>query len=282
MSIAIVTDSTAYLTPEELKTYNIHMIPLSVNLENGIFEEDIEIQASEFYDIVRESKAFPKTTQPPIGKFVELFETLKKDYDEVICVHLSSGISGTFQGALQAGAMVEGIEVHGFDSEIACSPQGYYAIEAAKMAKEGKTSAEILERLEEIKKMMRAYFIVDDLSHLQRGGRLSAAAALVGGLLQIKPVLHFSNKVIVPFEKIRTKKKAIARVEEMLAEDAMKYDRIYAMVIHANSEDEGKEWLEKMSEKYPNVEFYFSYFGPVIGTHLGEGSLGLGWVPLDV
>lgn len=129
--------------------------------------------------------------------------------------------------------------------------------------------------------MSKAYFIVDDLSHLQRGGRLSAAAALVGGLLQIKPVLHFKDKVIVPFEKIRTKKKAIARVEALLAEDAKKYDRLYAMVIHANREEEGKAWMAELSEKFPNVEFHFSYFGPVIGTHLGEGSLGLGWMPVD-
>lgn len=156
MSIAVVTDSTAYLSPEERKKYNIFMIPLSVTLEDGVYEEEIEIQAQEFYDKVRNSKVFPKTSQPPIGKFVELFETLAKDYDEVICIHLSSGISGTFQSALQAGSMVEGIVVHGFDSEISCAPQGYYAIQAAKMAQEGKSSSEILEKLEEIKRQMRA------------------------------------------------------------------------------------------------------------------------------
>ncbi|MBB5149712.1 MULTISPECIES: DegV family protein [Ureibacillus] len=280
MSIAVVTDSTAYLSPEEREKYNIYMIPLSVTLEDGVFEEEVEIHAKEFYDKVREAKVFPKTTQPPIGKFMELFETLSKDYDEVICIHLSSGISGTFQSALQAGNIIEGIKVHGFDSEISCAPQGYYAVQAAKMAKEGKTSDEILEKLEEIKSRMRAYFIVDDLSHLQRGGRLSSAAAIVGGLLQIKPVLHFENKVIVPFEKIRTKKKALSRVEELLSQDAAKYDRIHAMVIHANREQEALEWMAKMQEKFPNVEFHLSYFGPVIGTHLGEGSLGLGWVPV--
>ncbi|WP_339289093.1 DegV family protein [Ureibacillus sp. FSL K6-0786] len=280
MSIAVVTDSTAYLSPEEREKYNIYMIPLSVTLEDGVFEEEVEIHAKEFNDKVREAKVFPKTTQPPIGKFMELFETLSKDYDEVICIHLSSGISGTFQSALQAGNIIEGIKVHGFDSEISCAPQGYYAVQAAKMAKEGKTSDEILEKLEEIKSRMRAYFIVDDLSHLQRGGRLSSAAAIVGGLLQIKPVLHFENKVIVPFEKIRTKKKALSRVEELLSQDAAKYDRIHAMVIHANREQEALEWMAKMQEKFPNVEFHLSYFGPVIGTHLGEGSLGLGWVPV--
>ncbi|WP_342470170.1 DegV family protein [Ureibacillus sp. FSL K6-3587] len=279
MSIAVVTDSTAYLSPEERKQHNIYMIPLSVTLEDGVYEEEVEIQAKEFYDKVRNAKVFPKTSQPSIGKFVELFETLAKEYDEVICIHLSSGISGTYQSAMQAGNMVEGIKVRVFDSEISCSPQGYYALQAAKMAGEGKSSAVILETLEALKRRMRAYFIVDDLSHLQRGGRLSSAAAIVGGLLQIKPILHFENKVIVPFEKIRTKKKAINRVEELLAQDAAQYDRIYAMLIHANREEEAREWMAKLQEKFPNVEFALSYFGPVIGTHLGEGSLGLGWVP---
>lgn len=278
MSIAVVTDSTSYLTSEERKRYNIRMIPLSVNLEDGSYEEEVEITASEFYDKVRGAKSFPKTTQPPVGKFVELFEELAKDYDEVISIHLSCGISGTYQGAVQAGQMVDGIKVHAFDSEISCAPQGYYVAKAAEMAQQGASADEILSTLEEMKRMMRAYFIVDDLSHLQRGGRLSAAAALVGGLLQVKPILHFEEKVIVPFEKIRTKKKALRRVEELLAQDAMSGDKLQATVIHANCEEEGKEWMNQLAETYPNVEFQLSYFGPVIGTHLGEGSLGLGWV----
>lgn len=278
MSIAVVTDSTAYLTLEDRKRYNIQMIPLSVNLEDGSYEEEVEITASEFYEKVRKQKSFPKTTQPPIGKFVELFEELAKDYDEIISIHLSSGISGTYQGAIQAGQMVEGVKVHAFDSEISCSPQGYYVLKAAEMAQQGASTEEILSTLEEMKTVLRAYFVVDDLSHLQRGGRLSAAAALVGGLLQVKPILHFENKVIVPFEKIRTKKKALRRVEELLAQDAANGNQLQATVIHANCEEEGKQWMNQLAEAYPNVEFQLSYFGPVIGTHLGEGSLGLGWV----
>ncbi|BDH60784.1 hypothetical protein MTP04_09140 [Lysinibacillus sp. PLM2] len=278
MSIAVVTDSTAYLTPEERERYNIRMIPLSVTLEDGIYEEEIEITASEFYEKVRGAKVFPKTTQPPVGRFVELFEELSKDYDEVISIHLSSGISGTYQGAIQAADMVEGIKVHVFDSEISCSPQGLFARIASQMIRAGASMDEILRKLDEIKSKMKAYFVVDDLAHLQRGGRLSSAAALVGGLLQIKPVLHFENKVIVPFEKIRTKKKALKRVEELLAEDAAKYEKLHGMIIHANREEEAKEWMAELSEKYPNIEFHLSYFGPVIGTHLGEGSLGMGWV----
>lgn len=191
MKTAVVTDSTAYLTEEERQRYNVHMIPLGVNIEGTVYDEEIDITASEFYDRVRGAKEFPKTTQPPIGKFVELFETLAKDHEDVVTIHLSSGISGTYQGAVQAGDMVENINVYAFDSEIACYVQGMFVKEAVQLAEQGASGQEIMAHLEELKKSMDAYFVVDDLGHLQRGGRLSAAAALIGGLLQVKPILQF-------------------------------------------------------------------------------------------
>lgn len=278
MKTAIVTDSTAYLTLEERQRLNVYMIPLSVNIEGTIFDEEIDITASEFYDRVRGAKEFPKTTQPPIGKFVALYEALAKEYDEIVTVHLSSGISGTFQGAVQAGDMVEGIQVHAFDTEVAAYLEGMYVKEAAKKANAGASGAEIIAHLEDIRTSMGVYIVVDDLQHLQRGGRLSAAAALIGGLLQVKPVLTFQNKVIVPFEKIRTRKKALRRAEEQLAEAIEKYGALQATVIHANCEEEAMEWMNSLAEKYPTVDFTLSYFGPVIGTHLGEGAIAIGWI----
>lgn len=128
-----------------------------------------------------------------------------------------------------------------------------------------------------MKKTMRAYFMVDDLAHLQRGGRLSGAQALIGSLLQVKPILHFDDKVIVPFEKIRTRKKAMRRIVEMLKEDAAKMP-LEAAIIHANRPEDAEKWRAELQEELPEVDFTISHFGPVIGTHLGEGSLGLGWV----
>lgn len=277
MRTAVVTDSTAYTTQEERSRLNIRMIPLSVNIAGELFAEEKDITASEFYDKVRGAKEFPKTTQPPIGEFAALYEELGKDYDEVVSIHLSSGISGTYQGAVQAGEMVEGIDVHTFDSEISCAVQGFYVLRAAEMAAKGASAKEIMDALTDMQQYVRAYFIVDDLAHLQRGGRLSSAAALIGGLLQVKPVLHFVDKVIVPFEKIRTRKKALKRAEELLAADASKFEAMDAVVIHGNCEAEAEAWMAQLAVSYPNVNFKLSYFGPVIGTHLGEGAMGLGW-----
>jgi DegV family protein with EDD domain len=276
MKTAVVTDSTAYIPKELREKLNIHMIPLSVIFGNESLREEIDVTAGEFYKKVKD-RELPTTSQPPIGQFVELFETLAKEYDAVISVHLSSGISGTYQGAVSAGSMVEGIQVYPFDSETACMVQGFYALEAAELAGQGMNADEIIARLNEVKESMRAYFMVDDLSHLQRGGRLSNAQAFIGSLLQVKPLLHFVDKKIEPYEKVRTKKRALNRVSDLLGEDAKSGEKYRAAIIHANREEEAIEWKAELEVKYPNVEFSISYFGPVIGTHLGEGSLGMGW-----
>ncbi|MGG3467869.1 DegV family protein [Neobacillus pocheonensis] len=278
MKTAVVTDSTAYISKELREKCNIHMIPLNVIFGNEVYQEEIDITWSEFFEEVK-VKALPTTSQPPIGQFVELFERLASEgYEAVLSIHLSSGISGTYQGAVTAGTMVEGIKVYPFDSEISCMVQGFYALEAAGLASDGEDAEAIMFRLEELKKSARAYFMVDDLAHLHRGGRLSSAQAFIGSLLQVKPLLHFVDKVIVPFEKIRTRRKAMKRIVDLLEEDALSGGDWRAVIIHANREQEAEEWREELAKLYPNVEFSISYFGAVIGTHLGEGAMGLGWM----
>lgn len=277
MRTAIVTDSTAYI-PEELRTrFDIHIVPLNVVFGEEAYKEELELPASDFYEMVRRLDKLPTTSQPPIGEFVETFERLSKEYDAVISIHLSSGISGTYQGAVTAGDMVDDIKVYPFDSEISCMIQGFYVLEAAKMAKQGKDPEEIISYLTEIREESDAYFMVDDLTNLQRGGRLNGAAALIGSLLQVKPILQFEDKVIVPFEKIRTKKRAMKRIVELFDKAYQKGEPLQAAIIHANNEAEAIEWKKEMEQQYPNAEFVLSYFGAVIGTHLGEGAMGLGW-----
>lgn len=275
---AVVTDSTAYIPKDLREQFNIHMIPLSVIFGNETYQEEVDISVADFYDKVRNEQKLPTTSQPPIGQFVELFEQLSKEYEAVISIHLSSGISGTFQGAVSAGEMVGNIDVYPFDSEISCMVQGFYVVEAAKMAQQGKSPKEILARLNEMSQTLNAYFMVDDLAHLQRGGRLSSAQAIIGSLLQVKPLLHFENKLIVPFEKIRTRKKAMKRVADLLEQAVSGGEPYRAVIIHANREQEALEWKAELEAQFSNVEFSLSYFGPVIGTHLGEGAMGLGWV----
>ncbi|MCY8578950.1 DegV family protein [Bacillus haynesii] len=277
MKTAVVTDSTAYIPKDLRDRYNIYMIPLNVIFGETSYREEIDMSWKDYYKEVKAHENLPTTSQPAYGELISLYEKLGETYDAVISIHLSSGISGTFNSAVSASGMLDGIKVYPFDSEISCMAQGFYAIEAAEMAEKGAVPEEIIRHLDHMKTSMRAYFMVDDLSHLQRGGRLSGAQAFVGSLLKVKPILHFENKLIVPYEKIRTRKKAMNRLFELFGEDAEKGKPLRAVVIHANREEEADQIIEELSQKYAHVEFYKSYFGPVIGTHLGEGAMGIAW-----
>ncbi|WP_079478162.1 DegV family protein [Halobacillus salinus] len=277
MKTAVITDSTAYLPKQIRNEKQIHMVPLNVIFGHESYQEEVDIQADDFYDMVKENGDLPKTSQPSIGMMTEKLEELAKEYDAVVAIHLSSGISGTYQGMMTAGDMVEDIDVHVFDSEISCMMQGFYAIEAADLALNGATPEQIMERMNEMKTTMSAYFMADDLSHLHRGGRLNGAQAFVGGLLQVKPVLHFVDTKIVPFEKIRTRKKALKRILSLFEEDVKDGGEYKACMIHANREEEAAQIKAEIENQFDNVEVELSYFGPVIGTHLGEGAMGLGW-----
>lgn len=274
--VAILTDSTAYLPEELRKKHNITMIPLNVVFGVESYREEIDITAAEFYVHVRNTGELPTTSQPAIGLILEELERLSKDYDEAIMVTLSSGISGTYQSAVAASDMVENIKLHVFDSEISCMAQGFYVLKAAEMAEESADAQTIIQALEQAK--VEAYFMVEDLTNLHRGGRLNAAQMVVGNLLQLKPILTFVDKKIVPFEKIRTHKKAINRLYELMSNGVKDAEKVKITVIHANREDEAKEIAAKIQNDFPHAEIIISYFGPVIGTHLGEGGLGIAWL----
>lgn len=279
--VAIITDSTAYIPSDVREKHDIQMIPLNVIFKNESFKEEIDISTDAFYKRVRESGELPTTSQPAIGLIVEELEKLSDTYDEAVMITLSSEISGTYQSAVSAAEMVDSIELHVFDSEISCMLQGFYVLEAAKLAKQGANATEIVQRLTALHAGVDAYFMVDDLNNLHRGGRLNAAQLVVGNLLQVKPVLRFENKRIVPYEKVRTRKKAIKRILELLDENVRDAKKVSITVIHANREEEAQQLTSQIREKYPQAELVISYFGPVIGTHLGEGSIGIGWMKYE-
>ncbi len=277
MKIALVTDSTSYLPDEILKKYNVSVIPLNVVFENESFREGVDITTKEFYGKVKSEEKLPTTSQPSIGELVNLYEDLSKYHDAIISIHISKALSGTYEASLSAGKMVENIDVYSVDAAITTMPQGFLVMEAGEMIKQKKSPEDIVNRLSNLKANMRAYFMVADLGHLQRGGRLSGAQKLIGSLLNIKPVLHITEGEIRPFEKIRSKNKALKRILDLLEKDAMSKSIQKVAFIHANNESGALELQKQFIDKHPKIETYVSYFGPVIGTHLGEGSLGAAW-----
>ncbi|MDK8240061.1 MAG: DegV family protein [Gemella morbillorum] len=282
--IAIVMDSTAYLPDELTKELNIRTVYLNIVIDGNSYKEVIDMPLDKYYDYLKDpNNSFPTTSQPAIGEVVSCLEKLKEEgYTDVIAIALSSGISGTFSSYSVADLMVDGINVYPFDSEVACHPEGYYAIKAAGLIKEGKSSKEIIATLDEMKKVSKAYFMADDLSHLQRSGRLNGAQAIVGNLLQVKPLLHFEDKVIVPFQKIRTYKKVVLRIYELFDEFYRQHkdENISVCILHVDALEKAEEIKNYMKEVYPNVNVEIDAITPVVSTHLGIGAIGFAWTIL--
>lgn len=278
MRIAIVTDSTAYLNKEEYEQDNVYLVPLSVIFKNEVYKEEVDITSDEFFKKVRESEQLPTSSQPTVGDLTTLYHDLEKDYDAIISIHLSSRISGTFQNAYSVANSLKGITVYPYDSELAAAGQAFLVRAAAKLAKENRSVNEIIDQLDKIKRETEIYFVVDNLTNLIKGGRLSRAAGGVATALKIKPVLTFRGGEIVAYDKIRTKKKALRKIETLLEASVKNKDYpIVATIVHAYCQDEAQAFKEHLEDKFPTVRFTSSFLGPVVGVHTGEGAIGMSW-----
>ncbi|MHD0398365.1 fatty acid kinase binding subunit FakB1 [Staphylococcus simulans] len=280
MKIAVMTDSTTSLTQALLDEYDISVVPLSVIFENGdTFIDRVDIQPSELYYRMRSEKKIPTTSQPAIGKVVEVYEQLKEEgYTDVIGLFLSAGISGTYQSATQAGEMVEGINVHTFDSKLSGMILGGYVVYAAERVREGASAETIMNELLEMREYTGAEVVVDDLKNLQKSGRITGAQAFIGTLLKMKPVLKFDDGVIVPLDKVRTKKRAIKRIEDGVLEKVKDYEDVTLYVVNGDSREDGLKLYDDLKKRCPDhYVINYSDFSPVIASHLGVGSVALGF-----
>lgn len=282
MKIAVVTDSTAYLSKELVAANHIRIVPIPVILDGTVYDEGKDITAAEYYTKLRTAKTFPSTSQPPLGEVLKLYENLANEgYDTIISIHLASTISGFVETLRAAVADFKPARVIVYDSQITVILMGELVLTAAQMAAAGATPDQIVATLDQLRATMGEYFIVNDLQNLVRGGRLSNAAGFIGGMLKIKPLLTFDDDShkIVAFEKVRSLKKAYSRVEELFAETLATVDYpVKAWVIHANDPEAAAAWQADLEAKFPQVTFAQSYFGPVIGTHLGEKAIAVAWI----
>lgn len=273
--IAIVTDSTAYLPDEFIQEHEITVVPLSVNFGSDSRREGFDLHTREFYDMLPTVKELPSTSQPAVGEFVQAFERLTATHDSVLGIFLSAGLSGTFNSAQTAANMVEG-DITVIDSKLTSHFLGGMVREAVAMRDAGKSKQEIIARMEHMIENRGAYFIVDSLEHLHRGGRISGVSALVGSLLQVKPILYVTPEgKLDALEKVRTRKKALDRVLDLFREDKAQHagQSVHLAVVYSYNLDDAKEFQERIRLEFPDVEPDLSELGPVIGTHVGPGVL---------
>lgn len=273
MAQLIITDSTAYLPAEFIKQNKVEVVPLNVNLQGEIFKEGSGRNNHDYFKILREQPIFPQTSQPSAGDFLKVFSKLKSD-DEALVIVISSGMSGTAQSALTARNMLnrEDIKIEVIDSHFTSLGLAFQVMKACELRDRGNKLEDTKKVLLNMQKLLNYFFVVDDLEYLARGGRIGHWSKHLGNILQIKPVLHLKDGKIEVFQKIRTRGKAINLIAEEFSKRAGQIEK--AAIAHVDSFELVPEIQEKIAGIYKKpLEVY--EVGPVIGSHVGPGTVGL-------
>ncbi|HFI0042027.1 TPA: DegV family protein [Streptococcus suis] len=278
MKLAVITDSSAVLGIEH---EDLFVLNIPVQIDGQDFIEGQNLTVEEFYQKMASSKELPKTSQPSLMELEEILGSLKeKGYTHALGLFLSSGISGFYQNIQYLADEFEGLTVAFPDTKITSAPLGMMVENVLKWADAGLGFEEITGKLNlEIGKTT-AFIMVDDLNHLVKGGRLSNGAALIGNLLSIKPILYFTGEgKIEVYEKVRTEKKAIKRLIEILQEQTNE-GQYQIAIIHANAPEKAENFKQQLEEAGVGSDLPIVSFGSVIGTHLGEGAVAFGISPI--
>ena len=281
MKLAVITDSSAFLQAETLRKEDLFMLDIPVNIDGQEYVEGVNLTAQEFYEKMASASELPKTSQPSIAKLDEILSSLKaKGYTHALGLFLSSGISGFYQNIQYMKDEFEGLTLAFPDTRITSAPLGYMVESVFKWAEQGDGFESILNKVTEQIENTSAFIMVDDLDHLVKGGRLSNGAAILGNLLSIKPILYFNDQgVIEVYEKVRTEKKATKRLVEIVKE-ATANGNYQITVIHGNAPQKAADLRQLLIDGGVATDVSIATFGSVIGTHLGEGSIALGYTPI--
>lgn len=282
--IRIVTDSTADLTPELVERYGITVVPLTVFADGKAYKDKIDITNEEFYALLQSSKELPTTSQPSPAVFADVYRQLAAEGAEhIISIHISTALSGTYQSSvLAAGLVAQEVAVHNVDSKIATMGLGLLVVAAARMVEAGGSADTIIQSLSEIVEKQRLYFLLDSLDNLHKGGRIGKASHLFGSLLNIKPVLCFTDGVINVQDKVRGNKdnKALERLIEILLEKIDSSKKLYCAMGYCDNKKTAEYIVERVKVHVDCDEFIYLQIGSVVGTHIGMGAVGMAFYQL--
>ena len=273
-TIRIVTDSTSDLPAEMARFYDIEVVPLKVMFGSDVYRDGIDISRHQFYEKLAHSAQLPKTSQPSPGDFEQIYEQVfaRGDCDNIISIHVSSKLSGTFNSALK-GAEKSGNKIMHVDSESVSMGLGIQAIRAAEMARDGTSPRKIIEYLENSKKTQKLFFTLGTMDYLIKGGRVGAAKGFVGKLLGLKPLLSVENGLIVPYDKARSEEKLLEKIISVMSAHVSPNGRWG--LGHAAIPERMKEIVEILKERLGAENIVTSEIGPAVGTHTGPGTWGI-------
>jgi DegV family protein with EDD domain len=278
-NVAIVTDSTADLPTQLVKARSISIVPLTLNFEGRSLLDGVDIRPSEFYRKLPNATTHPTTSQPAPGRFAETYADLLKDHEAIVSIHISEKLSGTYASAVQGAEMTDPRRVHVIDSHLVSMSLGLLTLAASEVAAQGAGPEQIVERVNGMREQVQTYFSVATLEFLRRGGRIGRASALLGSVLQVKPVLCIRDGLVTPLERVRTFERALNRVIE-LTRGVDRGKGLCVIVGHADAEADAERVARELE---PVAEtLMIQPLGPVVGAHAGPGVVGVGCYPADI
>lgn len=276
MGIRIVIDSTSDVTQEFIDKYNLIMVPLTVNFEDGSYLDKIELSTDEFFDKLIKADKLPTTSQVPPGKFIEVFNKVLEDGDEVLGIFLGSELSGTFESAQIAKNTIGDDRIHLIDTRSVCLGAFSLILEATELIDQNKSIDEIVETIEGLKDKVEIAVALDTLKYLEKGGRLSKGQAIAGSLLNIKPIITVRDSKVEVVDKVRGKNKTIKWFDSWIEKNKFDLTDKTVFLYHARAEERIKTLREIIESKYKPKNIIISEVGTVIGTHTGPGVIAVG------
>lgn len=279
--VAIVTDSSANLPDELIAGLPISVIPLWLLWDGESYRDGIDIQPSEFYQRLKNSKTLPTSSQPSVKEFGDFYQMLVPDSDEIVNVLVSSQISGTIASAQAAAAEHPELNIQVVDTLSSAMGLGLCVLAAGRAAAKGKTVDEVVQAATEMSQKIYTLFVVDTLEYLFKGGRISGGKHLLGTAFDIKPILHFEEGKIKPHSQARTKRKALAQMLDIVAEFLEGRQMHEAVVMDVNVPEEGESVAEMVRVRFNPSVLHRSGVSPVVGTHVGPGTVGIAFYPAD-
>jgi DegV family protein with EDD domain len=275
--IQIVTDSACDLPKEIIRSAGIEIAPLPVTFGEQTYKDMVDIDREQFYSMLVKSSTLPQTSQPTPQDYLEIYRRSLDQNDEILVIALSSGLSGTYESATLAKGMLEEEQqkrITIFDSMAASVGQGLIALEAHQRAKAGEDRAAILKTLENLRTRTASIFTLDTLSYLEKGGRIGKVQAMMGTVLNVKPILQLDSMGrIVQKEKVRGRSQAIARLLDIISEEGNHLERQLVGVSHAHSRLEAQRFAEEIRNRFLVRDVVIGEISATIGTHVGPGCL---------
>ncbi|MBO8161921.1 MAG: DegV family protein [Thermosipho sp. (in: Bacteria)] len=272
--IKIITDSASDLPKKFIENYNIEIVPLTVEVEGKIYSDGVDISPTQFYKLMSESKTLPKTSRPSPELFRKVFEKYTKLGYDLLCLTISSKLSGTFQAANLAKNMQKydkNIEI--FDTLGASSGEGLQVIKAAELASQGYKLSKIIEILNSYRKEMNILILLDTLENIVKGGRLSRTKGIIGKILNFKIILQGVDGAVEMLEKVRGKKKFFEKVLKIIEEKRKNLSEKIVGITHVNNQEDAEYFKKVIEEKFNPKDIYINYMGATLATYAGKGGI---------